>query len=304
MREWIAYGYVNTNRKGEFFNVENSLAYKQLLTIPGVESGLVDIVIDTGWNTERRPKLEELISKLGDGDIIYMYSIDTLLSGRNKGVEYYSQIINKGIHLSVFDHSGNFLKISPISTVSMPDVTPYTQLSELKKEELIKKMEQLSKEYVYLPKTGKTTYKANLTNEFKNLYFQYEAYRITEKELMEILKKDFNIYNKQTFISMCRMYEKSLTYQDDCKDYQNADNKFISLPKRTGKIPSEYFEIMELANTLSDKEENDRINHAIGELGIYCNHIIINRLTLAKNKAPKPRKPDGRHVDFTTKDYI
>ena len=62
--------------------------------------------------------------------------------------------------------------------------------------------------------------------------------------LEELLPEKTGIYNKQTFISLCREYEKSIKYLADFELYCHYDKKFLELPKRTGKIPREYDEII------------------------------------------------------------
>ena len=121
----VAYGFANTNRS----DIEPSatLAYKELEIFNAEE-----IVVDVHWHSENREKLEELISNMGQGDLIYMYSLDTLLRGKNKGVEYYKRIIEKNIDLLIFDHSGDLLKTSPVSTLYMA-VKKYPGAAFLKK---------------------------------------------------------------------------------------------------------------------------------------------------------------------------
>ena len=289
MNEFIAYGFANTNRSDT--EPENTLAYKQLDVFNADK-----IVVDVHWHSEKREELEKLISTMDSEDVIYMYSVDTLLKGKNKGVEYYKQILDKNINLFVLDHSGDLPKVSPISTFFYSQDIGRT-LTETEKGELVAIMEKIASEYKPVAQTGKTTYKANITEEFKQLYFMYEAYRIKEKTLVkEMLPEKTGIYNKQTFISLCREYEKSIKYLADFELYCHYDKKFLELPKRTGKIPREYDEIIARSQEQTGDTENERIQKALDEMRIWSNANIIRRWKLAKEKVPKPRSHDGREI--------
>lgn len=288
MSEFIAYGFANTNRSDT--EAENTLAYKQLDVFNADR-----IVVDVHWHSEKREELEKLISTMDSEDVIYMYSVDTLLKGKNKGVEYYRQILDKNINLFVLDHSGDLPKVSPISTFFYSQDIGRT-LTETEKGELVAIMEKIASEYRPVAQTGKTTYKANITKEFRELYFMYEAYRITESMLMNLMPEKLGISNKQTFIALCREYEKSLIYIEDFEMYCHYDKKFLELPKRTGKLPREYDEIIARSQEQTGDTENKRIQKALDEMRIWSNANIIRRWKLAKDKAPKPRKHDGREV--------
>ena len=83
-------------------DVKNTVVYQELTAIAhGGESAVIDVV---RADAQAWPNLENLINSLSDGDRIDMYSIDTLLQGnKQRAVEYYSAIINKGIGLLIFD---------------------------------------------------------------------------------------------------------------------------------------------------------------------------------------------------------
>ena len=99
---------------------KNTVAYQELTTL-GLEGN--DAVIDiVRADSSTRPKLEQLISTLSDGDRIDMYSVDTLLQGDSKKAdEYYSAILSKGIGLLIFDFSGAIARLSPFSTYRFGD---------------------------------------------------------------------------------------------------------------------------------------------------------------------------------------
>ena len=293
MGKYIAYGFSNTNRSDTI--PEHTFAYKQLEIFHADK-----IVVDVHWHSEKREQLEELINTMGQGDVIYMYSIDTLLRGKNKGVEYYKQIIEKNIDLFVLDDEGDLPKASPISTFTYGEETGKT-FSNDKKEKLIKTMESIAQSYVPVALTGKTIYKTPFTKAFKQLYFEYESYRIAgmkPEAFTHLLSQRLDTANKQTFIAMCKEYEKSLwNYISDFELYCEADPKFLQLPKRSGKIPMEYDEIMSRAQSMSCGSEKERIQKALDEMGIISTADIILRWKLAKEKVPKPRSSDGRIVD-------
>lgn len=291
MSKYIAYGFANTNRSD--IDPTHTLAYKQL------EVFGADRVVDVHWHSDKREQLEKLIEIMQQGDILYMYSIDTLLKGKNKGLEYYKQIINKGISLFILDNSGDLPKISPVSTFYNNMDNPKRILTSDEKSDLISRMEEISKYYVDVPQTGKTTYKANINAAFKNIYFMYESYRINEKQMLKMIAEDLGMTTKQTFISLSREYEKSLQYVGDFYDYMFADKKILELPKRTGKLPCEYDKIMQLVETYKNITEREKMVLALKELNILSNPEVIHRWTLNKQKVPKPRKSDGRIINFT-----
>lgn len=288
MSKYIAYGFANTNRSDTI--AEHTLAYKQLEIFHADR-----IIVDIHWHSERREKLEELIATMEQGDVLYMYSVDTLLKGKNKGVEYYKQILEKNISLLVLDLNGDLPRISSISTF-FPGDDISKILSDTEKATLISKMEDIAKNYVSVAQTGKTTYKANITAEFKELYFMYEAYRINEKQMLNLIADKLGMTTKQTFISLCREYEKSIMYIEDFEKYCDYDPKFLELPKRTGKLPREYDDIMALANQQTESSEKERIQKALDKMQIWSNSDIIHRWKLLKDKVPKPRKSDGRKI--------
>ena len=101
---------------------KNTVAYQELTTL-GLEGD--DAVIDiVRADSSSRPKLEQLISTLSEGDRIDMYSVDTLLQGDSKRAdEYYSAILSKGIGLLIFDFSGAIARLSPFSTYRFGSAT-------------------------------------------------------------------------------------------------------------------------------------------------------------------------------------
>lgn len=289
MGEYVAYGFANTNRNDTI--IEHSLAYKQLEIFHPDR-----IVVDVHWHSEEREELNELIAELGEDDTIYMYSIDTLLKGKNKGIWYYKQILDKNINLFVLEHSGDLPKVSPISTYYYSKENGQWVTNNKRNVELLATFIEISANYKPIAETGKTTYKANITKEFRELYFMYEAYRIKQDKLMALLPEKTGIHNKQTFMALCREYEKSLIYIEDFEEYCHYDKKFLELPKRTGKLPREYDEIIARSQQQTGDTENERIQKALDEMRIWSNANIIRRWKLAKDKVPKPRSHDGRKI--------
>ena len=103
----FGYGVSIRNLKGYEKNI---LVSQELESIGFNESeSIVDIVRS---DDASRPKLEQLIDSLGNKDRIDLYSVDTLLQGdSNKGVEYYSRIIEKGIGLCIYDFIFAYLTV-------------------------------------------------------------------------------------------------------------------------------------------------------------------------------------------------
>lgn len=315
-----AYGFINTNRRYTEEEIKNTLTYKQL------EQFLVPIVIDVHWHPEKRKELDRLIDEMDDRSYLYMYSIDTLLKGKNNGIDYYKRILEKGINLLILDQSSSFLKTSPFSTFGLEYFEEYldeernrekeseliefgedyklereTGKSHSKDEkrnmEKVSKLIEFAKDYKPEKETGKSHSKAEITEDFVKLYFEYESYRITEKILLSRLPS-IGIQNKQTFMALCREYEKHLLYSTHVDEYSYVDSKFLKLPKRTGKIPSEMEEILRLSNFHKSGDDlDDRIDKVLRQKRIHGYSGIIKRWALAMRKVPKPRKPDNREVE-------
>lgn len=294
----VAYGFCNTNRSNVI--PEETIAYKQLQNFYADE-----IVIDIHWETSRRVQLERLIEEMTEGDVLYMYSVDTLLRGKDRfaGVEYYRQIIEKGIRILVLDMSGDLPKISPISTFYPGNHKNHDKkFTDNERKELVALMYKMAENYSPA-QSNRIPYKANFTDEFREIYFMYEAYRIGEKQLLELMAKHLGMTAKQTFMGLCREYEKSLGYVFDFEQYCDTDEQIINLPKRTGGLPADYDDIMVTAQTQTGKREAERIGRALEELNILSNPNIIRRYKLLSDKAPKPRKYDREKIDpvFTDK---
>ena len=156
---------------------KNTIAYQELTTL-GLDGK--DIHIDiVRADIVARQKLEYLIRTLSDGDRIDMYSIDTLLQGnRTKAVEYYADILNKGIGMLIFDFSGASARLSPFSTYRFGDRSKGEDLLVKKNPPYDIMIADFSR-YVETAEQQRhsgglrTEKRLNISNAFKDIYFAY-----------------------------------------------------------------------------------------------------------------------------------
>ena len=285
---------------------KNTVAYQELTTL-GLEGN--DAVIDiVRADSSTRPKLEQLISTLSDGDRIDMYSVDTLLQGDSKKAdEYYSAILSKGIGLLIFDFSGAIARLSPFSTYRFGDRFQGEDL-------LVKKnppYDMLIADFCRYMETAKpqknsgglrTERRLNISNAFKDIYFAYESYQIDQDTTISLLGQYCGVGNKVTFRLMAQDYERTTDYVFDLEQYAEINPEILNLPKRCGGLPNEYHEILNYANTLTDiPQRHIQIETAMTHLGFIGGYQIFKRWELVAQKKPKPRKPVL--YDFSIKDF-
>lgn len=283
-------------------DVKNTVVYQELTAIAhGGESAVIDVV---RADAQAWPNLENLINSLSDGDRIDMYSIDTLLQGnKQRAVEYYSAIINKGIGLLIFDFSGAVARLSPFSTYRFGD--------RFKGEDLLVKKNPPYDmliadfcEYIDTAKPKKnsgylkTEKRMTFSQNFKDIYFAYESYQIDQDTTLELVKEYCGLGNKLTFRHMVQDYERTLGYVFDFEQYAEMNPEILNLPKRCGGLPAEYSEILDYANTLTDiPKRHLQIDMAMSELGFIAGYQVFKRWELVAKKTPKPRKPILNHFD-------
>lgn len=294
---YVGYGCVISNTKKD---PTQSSVYKALQSL-----GIDDIYVDTVLvSTKKRPVLERLISELEPHDRIYMSDISDLLSGANKAREYYKQILDKGIELFIADLSKTFFHINPLSTVRK-DLVPVVNSPlplKLDTEEMLKRFDEFVSNYTATERRGRQKcYVNDFPNEWKELYFEYEGYRIDLQTLLERAKQ-FNIFNYPTLVKKFADYEQSLDYFDDTIEYYQHDPDFIHTPKRLVKreknkivFPEEYLiikEHLERDNEQVDYKINGMSETYITQTGYqYCffiNDVIYQRYSnLETMKIPR-----------------
>ena len=275
---------------------KNTVAYQELTTI-GLDGK--DAVIDiVRADSSLRPKLEQLISTLSEGDRIDMYSVDTLLQGDSKRAdEYYAAILSKGIGLLIFDFSGSIARLSPFSTFRFGDRFQGEDL-------LVKKnppYDMLIADFCTYMQTAKpqknsgglrTEKRLNISNAFKDIYFAYESYQIDIDTTLSLLNTYCDIGNTVTFRLMAKDYERTAEYVFDLEQYAEIYPEILNLPKRCGGLPNEYNEILNYASTLSDiPQRHIQIETAMTHLGFIGGYQVFKRWELVAQKRPKPRKP-------------
>lgn len=284
----FGYGVSIRNLKGYDKNI---LVSQELESIGFNQfDSVVDIVRSDDAN---RPKLEQLIEQLTDKDRIDLYSIDTLLQGNsNKGVEYYSKIIEKGIALCVFDFSGSIYKLSQFSNLKMINNGEFT-FKDTPKEELISAFSEYAQNREKVMKSGSFKKKrGNITEAFKEIYFAYESYQIDLPTALSLAKDYCDIAHKTTFWALAADYERTVDYDFDFELYSNSQKGILELPKRSGGIPEEYLLIKDKMDDIdSSMKTIDKFVLASNELGFFVSYDVFHRWELAYQKKPKPRKP-------------
>ena len=294
----ICYGVSVRNNKCE---ASETVAYQELKSLNMGDDIYVDVVRSDDFV---RPELEKLIQEMSEGDSIIMYSIDTLLTGNcNKGVEYYKRILDKKINVEIYDFSGRIPKFSKFSRFFHD--AAIKRFGERDCGELVDELEKYASE-VKLESKKRSLKKIDVSsfldfdNAFKNIYFAYEAYQIDLPTTLELLRDYCDIKSEVTFRSMAIAYECSLEYEMDFDIFSSRHKDILHLPKRSGSIPQEYYDIKSKVETKRNDPESDLQNAPesfLFDLVIdrYMNlsYDVYRRWDLLYNKKPKPRKPIG-----------
>ena len=244
----------------------------------------------------KRPKLEQLIKDLNEEDYIFMYSIDTLFKGKNnKGLEYYKQILAKGINLVIFDFSGKVCKLSPFSNTNLK-VEHFYKKKDLSIEDQVNSLSQYINSREEGMKLGSFKKKGDkISDEFMCIYFAYEGYEINSEKALDLAKEYSDIQNKRTFWKAAEEFEKSYDYTFRFRLHMDFDKDFVRFPKRCGGIPEEYFQIKEIiAKYSEDLLFEQKIIMAAEELNMMVLPEMYIRWDLAYNKEPKPRNAVAR----------
>lgn len=304
MGKFIAYGVsVRNTKKGEIKIDESQNIPMQELVSMGYSGNdiAIDIVRSVDWE---RPVLDRIISEFSSEDKIVLYSINTLFKGRNnRGVEYYTKILNKGIQLLIYDFSGNVARISKYSTVSH-----FGERYQFDADRLIEELQNdapnlsaiVGKRVVEDLDFRKALWEqpdddGPITNmrakSFIDIYFAYEAYQIKFDIVEELLKRYCGIMTKVTFWRVAADFERTVNYSDKLKKFVKENGTTIlGYPKRCGGVPSEYYEIKDLvAQDTADISPHEKICNAIEALRLQISAEVYYRWQLAEGKAKRPR---------------
>ena len=284
--------------------VENTVVYQELTNI-GFDLDEISIDIVRA-DTTARPQLEKLIKELDVGDQIHMYSIDAFLLGDcRRATLYYSDILQKGIDLIIYDFDGAIAKLSPFSTLRFGDQRAGEKFlaKSLKSiDELIYDFGEYFVDATPSKNSGglRTEARVNISAAFKEIYFAYESYQIKQEKTLELLKDYCGIGSKVTFWLMAKDYEASLHYSDDLS---NQPFEIFDLPKRCGKLPEEYHQITKLADSYigTISSEQERVELAMRTLNMVGGYNVYRRWQLVAEKTPKPRK--HIKIDFDIGDF-
>ena len=296
MNERKGYGISVRNT---IIDIRDTVAYQELSSL-----GLDDIVIDiVRGDSNHRPELERLIATLGPGDIIDIYSIDVFLQGRNgKSVDYYRALLEKGIDLLIYDFSGAVARISRFATLRFGDVLngeDFFVRKQIDCDEYVSSFEAYIKRAKSSKNSGnkKTEERLSLSPAFKEIYFAYESYQLSQKLALELLDEYCGIKNKITFWLMALDYERTLGYEFELQNYAISASEILELPKRCGSVPDEYYEILKQVEVPNKKS----IDKAMELLGMAAGYDVFHRWELAAQKIPKPRR--GLQLGFSLEKF-
>lgn len=222
-KDFYGYSCLFTNTKKD---PKDTAPYQCLRNLGLTDNSIKMDVSNTG--IKKRPVLEELIKTLNAGDWLYVSDINDFLGSNNKGSYYYRQILEKGIVLIIADLNHTFFHINPLSTV-FEDSSPLKMSLDIDKqvEFFINETKNLTNRTAGRNKQ----YDLGFSDEWKNLYFNYEAYRITLEELLKGTEK-FGITSPKSIKIKFADYERTPFYRDDVFFYTSIDREFINLPKR------------------------------------------------------------------------
>lgn len=294
----IGYGVSVRNTK------ENDVSAEQTIPAQELESlgytGQMQVVEIVRSMDDRRPMLDKIIEEFTADDMIALYSINTLFKGKkNRGLEYYSKILDKGIGLQIFDFSGAAPRMSKYSTVSF-ECVPYQfnkgQLIEMLRQDV----ENVSASVGKKIRSDMDFYMGLLDSEnpsnvkakaFKEIYFAYEAYQLSSEDTEKLLEKYCGIATKVTFWRVAADFERTFAYADSLMNFccENGTS-ILDYPKRCGGVPSEYYEIRSFAESLPEHlSDRKKIETAIKELRLGINVEIYYRWHLAECRAKRPR---------------
>lgn len=295
-----------SKRKGYGVSVRNTViditttvAYQELATL-----GLSDIVIDiVRGDSSSRPELKKLIEELGPDDMIDIYSIDALLQGKSRrALDYYKALLEKDIALLIYDFSGAVARISPFSNLRFGDTMngeDFFERKDIDNSELISSFSEYIKNSKPKKNSGnkKTEKRLSFSPAFKEIYFAYESYQISQKLTLELLDEFCGIKNKLTFWLMAQDYERTLEYEFDLQNYAISTSEILELPKRCGSVPDEYYEILEHVDVPNKKS----VDKAMELLNMAAGYDVFHRWELAAQKVPKPRR--GLELGFSLKEF-
>ena len=278
-------------------DVKSTVTYQELSTI-GFEGSdyCIDVVRS---DSATRPELDKLIDSLGVGDRIDLYSVDALLVGSKQvGFHYYTKIISKGIDLLIYDFTGAIAKLSPFSTLRFGNLDAgeaFLTKTNTPPIELIERFSQYATSAQAKKSTGglRTEERLSFSKDFKDIYFAYESYQIDLPATLNLLSEFCGIDSKITFWLMGQDYERSLGYVNDLQEYITHTPEILSLPKRCGGLPNEYYQILDYANKylVQIDRKDQRIERAMLELNYIAGYEVFKRWELLAEKKPKPRKP-------------
>lgn len=300
--EIIGYGVSVRSVVGD---VKNTVAFDELRSLDLPEELIcIDLVRS---NSDRRPKLHNLLETTGRDSVLVLYSIDSLLVGnKNDGLSFYDWMLELKLEVVVYDMSGRWPRWSEFC-ISRTEMENNPELRYTKLEALENYYNANRDNFLKRRINRKVTAEFFLTDSpFKEIYYAYESYQIDLPTTMELLKEYCGVNNVITLRKLVHDYEKTILFPREFDSYYQKNKFILDLPKRCGLIPDEFFELKNLINEYklnnSDKIENmseEEIFNAAAVLSnIICTYPVFRRWELAYMKKPKPRKPVLRNFDI------
>lgn len=232
----------------------NSKVYELTSRMINPDNVVMDIITS---KNRKRPQLDEIIDtfqKSGRSNpcgTIVMHNISELGTTPSEIAKNYSKIDCSDIGILIYD-------AEELSTADYG--CSYNKTAEQRKE--IRKMLNYCIPSQYKTNRGRKQREIIITDEFKEIYWYYETYRLAEKNTYYNKKIQLN---KISFKEYCKEYEKSYEYEMDEKKQASCSN-LLYLPKRLGAVPKKFDELKQLY-------ENGT------ELSVACEKIGIPEMT-------------------------
>lgn len=278
-----AYGIIRKSTN----DIRNTTTFKNLSSLSIREE---DIVIDVVSPKQyQRPQLEKLIDDLNQCDTIILFSIKSLIDNEPEfALHYYISILEKGIHLIIYDFNGSVAKLSPFSNVVLGNINngenKYKR-NKLSNEELYYSLECYIREYQTDKKLGllkQSRKRFKLTREFIDIYFAYESYQIDLNTTMQLLQDMCDVKHRLHFELMSLSFETSLDYEQQLLEYATQYPDILETPKRSNSLPKEYFEICDYLNN-NESNRRNRVNEIMTDLNMFAGYDVFHRWELKAN---------------------
>lgn len=235
----IGYGCIVTTtiRKGNIDAIKKTKAYELISHMLNPDNIVIDVI--TGSYRIRK----------GLADIIDTFTNNPDMRSNPKGCIVISSITDLGTTPSEIKKNYTTINNADIGILILNNETLSTVNYGC---EYCKNYEERKKLLLELKKDAITTRQGRkkkpliITPEFKQVYWLYENYFLSEKNTYR--NTIINKITKVAFNQLCDLYENSIDYETDEKAALSENNDLIFKPKRHGAVPEYFNELVELVN--------------------------------------------------------